>query len=83
MWGLPFLTASFLLELQDGERRSYSTIAWGASAHKGIQETVSYNPRASTGVGKMFQFFSALGDVAFAYAGHNVVLLHRNNHPKN
>ncbi|KAG9152325.1 hypothetical protein Leryth_021265 [Lithospermum erythrorhizon] len=53
---------------------SYSMIAWAASAHKGIQESVSYKPRSSTGVGKMFDFFSALGDVAFAYAGHNVVL---------
>lgn len=53
---------------------SYSTIAWTASAHKGVQPNVQYTPRASTSVGRLFQFFSALGDVAFAYAGHNVVL---------
>jgi len=35
---------------------------------------VSYGPRASTTSGNVFNFFNALGDVAFAYAGHNVVL---------
>uniref|UniRef100_A0A2N9FJF8 Amino acid transporter transmembrane domain-containing protein n=1 Tax=Fagus sylvatica TaxID=28930 RepID=A0A2N9FJF8_FAGSY len=53
---------------------SYSTIAWTASAHKGVQPDVQYGPRASTTTGNVFNFFSALGDVAFAYAGHNVVL---------
>ncbi|KAL2509855.1 Lysine histidine transporter 2 [Forsythia ovata] len=53
---------------------SYSTIAWIASAHKGVQPEVTYAPRASTGTGRVFQFFSALGDIAFAFAGHNVVL---------
>ncbi|XP_031092543.1 lysine histidine transporter 1-like [Ipomoea triloba] len=53
---------------------SYSTIAWVASANKGVIADVQYTPRASTDVGRVFQFFSALGDVAFAYAGHNVVL---------
>ncbi|XP_056176345.1 lysine histidine transporter 1-like isoform X2 [Syzygium oleosum] len=53
---------------------SYSTIAWGASVDKGVQPHVQYSPRASTTPGKVFDFFSALGDVAFAYAGHNVVL---------
>ncbi|KAF5732196.1 lysine histidine transporter-like 8 [Tripterygium wilfordii] len=53
---------------------SYSTIAWVASLHKGVQPDVHYTPRASTKTGNMFDFFSALGDVAFAYAGHNVVL---------
>lgn len=53
---------------------SYSTVAWGASLHKGVQPQVQYGPRASTGTGNMFNFFSALGDVAFAFAGHNVVL---------
>ncbi|XP_057970172.1 lysine histidine transporter 1-like [Malania oleifera] len=54
---------------------SYSTIAWVASAHhKGIQAAVQYGPRAASTVGGVFGFFSALGDVAFAFAGHNVVL---------
>ncbi|KAL5991148.1 Lysine histidine transporter 1 [Asimina triloba] len=56
---------------------SYSTIAWGASVDKGKQPNVSYgykrHPNDST-ADIVFNFFSALGDVAFAYAGHNVVL---------
>ncbi|GFZ03817.1 transmembrane amino acid transporter family protein [Actinidia rufa] len=52
----------------------YSTIAWVASLHKGVQPGIQYTPRASTGTGTVFQFLSALGDVAFAFAGHNVVL---------
>ncbi|KAK8574387.1 hypothetical protein V6N12_062082 [Hibiscus sabdariffa] len=53
---------------------SYSTIAWGASVNKGVQPDVEYGYKAKTGVGTMFNFFSGLGDIAFAYAGHNVVL---------
>lgn len=53
---------------------SYSTIAWAASAKKGVQPNVDYSYKATTRIGKVFNFFSALGDVAFAYAGHNVVL---------
>ncbi|XP_021286897.1 lysine histidine transporter 1-like [Herrania umbratica] len=53
---------------------SYSTIAWAASIHKGVQPSVVYTDRASTSTGQVFGFFSALGDVAFAFAGHNVVL---------
>ncbi|XP_010478023.1 PREDICTED: lysine histidine transporter 2 [Camelina sativa] len=53
---------------------TYSTIAWAASVHKGVQPDVDYTPRASTDAGRVFNFLSALGDVAFAYAGHNVVL---------
>ncbi|RAL42812.1 hypothetical protein DM860_009319 [Cuscuta australis] len=53
---------------------AYSSIAWVASAHKGVHAGVSYAPRSSTTAGRVFQFFSGLGDVAFAYAGHNVVL---------
>ncbi|KAJ7956087.1 lysine histidine transporter 1 [Quillaja saponaria] len=53
---------------------SYSTIAWAASLHKGVQPDVQYGHRSSTTVGNVFNFFSALGDVAFAFAGHNVVL---------
>jgi amino acid permease len=53
---------------------TYSTIAWTASVHKGKQESVDYGYKATTKTGTVFGFLSALGDVAFAYAGHNVVL---------
>ncbi|GAB2278812.1 Lysine histidine transporter 1 [Dionaea muscipula] len=53
---------------------SYSTIAWGASIHKGVQADVSYSYTSHSTAGRVFNFFGALGDVAFAYAGHNVVL---------
>ncbi|XP_049359496.1 lysine histidine transporter 2-like [Solanum verrucosum] len=53
---------------------SYSTIGWGASVHKGISPEVDYSPRASTSTGRVFGSLSALGDIAFAFAGHNVVL---------
>ncbi|KAK4409984.1 Lysine histidine transporter 1 [Sesamum angolense] len=53
---------------------SYSTIAWGASVDKGVQPDVQYGYKAKTTAGTIFNFFSALGTVAFAYAGHNVVL---------
>ncbi|KAL9263025.1 Lysine histidine transporter 1-like protein [Drosera capensis] len=53
---------------------SYSTIAWAASLSKGVQSYVSYAPRGSNPTVKTFNFFTALGDVAFAYAGHNVAL---------
>ncbi|MBA0714500.1 hypothetical protein Golax_013469 [Gossypium laxum] len=52
----------------------YSTIAWVASVRKGVQPTVSYGPRSATPKAQVFDFFSGLGDVAFAFAGHNVVL---------
>ena len=41
---------------------------WKAAGH------VNYHLRETTAAGKVFGFFEALGDVAFAYAGHNVVL---------
>nr|GMC50825.1 lysine histidine transporter 1-like [Ipomoea batatas] len=53
---------------------SYSIIAWGASVNKGVQADVDYGPTDASRSGMVFNFFSALGDVAFAYAGHNVVL---------
>ncbi|CAH9112370.1 unnamed protein product [Cuscuta epithymum] len=53
---------------------SYSTIAWGTAVSKGVQPDVSYGSVATTASGSVFSFFGALGDVAFAYAGHNVVL---------
>jgi len=53
---------------------SYSTIAWAASAHKGQLPDVDYTVHSSSTKGVVFSVFNALGDVAFAYAGHNVVL---------
>ncbi|KAK4361682.1 hypothetical protein RND71_020634 [Anisodus tanguticus] len=53
---------------------SYSTIAWGATVKKGVQPNVEYGYKATTTAGTIFNFFNALGEVAFAYAGHNVVL---------
>ncbi|CAN1333724.1 Lysine histidine transporter 1 [Linum perenne] len=54
---------------------SYSTISWAAAMEKGRKPEVSYEPTASTtAAGAVFNFFAALGEVAFAYAGHNVVL---------
>ncbi|KAK7338397.1 hypothetical protein VNO77_19004 [Canavalia gladiata] len=53
---------------------SYSIIASMASLDKGVQSDVDYGYKASTQTGTVFTFLSALGDVAFAYAGHNVVL---------
>lgn len=57
---------------------SYSTIAWVASVdkrvHNHVDVAVEYGYKASTSAGNVFNFFNALGDVAFAYAGHNVVL---------
>lgn len=53
---------------------SYSTIAWVASVDKGVQNDVQYGYKAKSTSGTVFNFLSALGNVAFAYAGHNVVL---------
>ncbi|XP_044502025.1 lysine histidine transporter 1-like isoform X2 [Mangifera indica] len=53
---------------------SYSAIAWAASLHKGALANVEYGYKAKSTSGIVFNFFSALGDVGFAYAGHTVVL---------
>ncbi|KAK9925461.1 hypothetical protein M0R45_033785 [Rubus argutus] len=53
---------------------SYSTIAWTTSLHKGVVENVQYGYKAKSATGTFFNFLAALGEVAFAYAGHNVVL---------
>ncbi|KAL8547048.1 hypothetical protein ACS0TY_006681 [Phlomoides rotata] len=53
---------------------SYSSIAWGASVNKGTQLDVQYGYKSRTTVGVVFNFFSALGTVAFAYNGHNVMI---------
>lgn len=53
---------------------SYSTIAWTAALDKGTVENVDYSYKSKTTTGNFFNFLAALGEVAFAYAGHNVVL---------
>ncbi|GJN40030.1 hypothetical protein PR202_gb29192 [Eleusine coracana subsp. coracana] len=60
---------------------TYSMIAFFASAFKGASShssnaasAVDYALKAATTAGKAFGVLNALGAVAFAYAGHNVVL---------
>ncbi|KAL6572690.1 hypothetical protein OROMI_013648 [Orobanche minor] len=54
---------------------SYSTIAWTAALGKGRNEDVDYNLRGKNINGdNVFNFLNGLGQIAFAYAGHNVVL---------
>ncbi|XVF85178.1 hypothetical protein PTKIN_Ptkin17bG0097700 [Pterospermum kingtungense] len=53
---------------------SYSAIAWLAPVAKGGIQNPDYSYKASTNTGKTFNFLAGLGEVAFAYAGHNVVL---------
>lgn len=53
---------------------SYSTISWAASAHRGQLPDVDYGIKSNSPADTVFNVFNALGDVAFAYAGHNVVL---------
>ncbi|KAK6922359.1 Amino acid transporter, transmembrane domain [Dillenia turbinata] len=53
---------------------AYSAIAWIAPVAKGVQPNVDYSYRGKNASELFFNFVTALGDVAFAYAGHNVVL---------
>ncbi|KAI7746426.1 hypothetical protein M8C21_033656 [Ambrosia artemisiifolia] len=55
---------------------SYSTIAWVAAVNKGVQPGVDYSIgyNETTTTGTILSFFNGLGAMAFAYAGHNVVL---------
>jgi hypothetical protein len=53
---------------------SYSTIAIGVSAHAGRQPGAEYNLDGFTKAEGIFGIFNALGTIAFAYGGHNVVL---------
>ncbi|GKE72260.1 lysine histidine transporter 1-like protein, partial [Tanacetum coccineum] len=54
--------------------KPYSTITWAASLDKGVQPNIDYSYKAHSTAGRVFIFFNALGTIAFAYAGHNVVL---------
>ncbi|XP_057434044.1 lysine histidine transporter 2-like [Lotus japonicus] len=53
---------------------TYSTIAWGATIKKGIEPNVDYSIKSHNTADAVFNFFSALGDIAFSFAGHSVVL---------
>ncbi|WOH13379.1 hypothetical protein DCAR_0832889 [Daucus carota subsp. sativus] len=53
---------------------SYSTIAWVGSLNQGRAENVSYAYNYTSGADSVFRMFNALGQIAFAYAGHAVTL---------
>ncbi|CAM0957305.1 unnamed protein product [Alopecurus aequalis] len=52
----------------------YSMVAFFASAVKGHPVAVDYGLRATSTAGQAFGVLNALGAVAFAFAGHSVVL---------
>lgn len=52
---------------------TYSFIAW-TTAIGSTTQLVSYGTRSDKTSDNVFMFLSALGNVAFSYAGHNVVL---------
>ncbi|PHT34558.1 hypothetical protein CQW23_26358, partial [Capsicum baccatum] len=55
---------------------TYSIVAWSTSLkeHAIGKAVVSYGPKSDKDSDNVFMFLSALGNVAFSYAGHNVVL---------
>ncbi|WOH15473.1 hypothetical protein DCAR_0935014 [Daucus carota subsp. sativus] len=53
---------------------SYSTIAWVGSIAHGRVENVSYAYKSTSGADSVFRVFNALGQIAFAFAGHAVTL---------
>ncbi|VYS49636.1 unnamed protein product [Arabidopsis thaliana] len=53
---------------------SYSTIAWVASLTKGVANNVEYGYKRRNSTSVPLTFLGALGEMAFAYAGHDVVL---------
>ena len=53
---------------------SYSTIAFAGSINVGKQPGVEYNLNGYSKAQGIFGVFNALGTVAFAYGGHNVIL---------
>ncbi|KAH7446318.1 hypothetical protein KP509_01G051400 [Ceratopteris richardii] len=66
IWGVSLAAAVMSL--------SYSTIAWSVPAARGPNDGVSYDYLHTTTANSVFGIFNALGQIAFAYAGHNVVL---------
>lgn len=53
---------------------SYSTIAFAGSINVGKQPGTEYNLNGYSKAQGIFGIFNALGTVAFAYGGHNVIL---------
>ncbi|KAE9610505.1 putative amino acid transporter, transmembrane domain-containing protein [Lupinus albus] len=53
---------------------AYSTIAWAATIKNGVQPDVDYSYKSKSTADGVFNFMMSLGEVAFSYAGHNVVL---------
>ncbi|PON90425.1 Amino acid transporter, transmembrane domain containing protein [Trema orientale] len=55
---------------------SYSTLIWVLSISKGRPQGVSYEPLedAKSDVASLFEILNALGIIAFAFRGHNLVL---------
>ncbi|XP_078171012.1 lysine histidine transporter 2-like [Carex rostrata] len=53
---------------------TYSTIGWTAALGRGKEPDVDYSYRSTKTSTNVFGFLGGLGEVAFAYAGHNVVL---------
>jgi hypothetical protein len=53
----------------------YCTLIWVLSVAKGSLPGVSYNPvQAKTQIAQVFSVLNALGIVAFAFRGHNLIL---------
>ncbi|PON36383.1 Amino acid transporter, transmembrane domain containing protein [Parasponia andersonii] len=53
----------------------YCTLIWVVSVAKGPLPDVSYNPlKAKTEIGQFFDVLNALGMIAFAFRGHNLIL---------
>lgn len=52
----------------------YSTIAIGVAGHAGKQPGTVYNLDGKSRADGIFGIFNALGTIAFAYGGHNVVM---------
>lgn len=54
---------------------SYCTVIWVVSVVQGKPAGVSYEPvEANSEVAKLCNIFNALGIIAFAFRGHNVIL---------
>lgn len=53
----------------------YCTAIWAVSVDQGRLPNVSYNPvRSKTEISKIFDVLNALGIIAFAFRGHNLIL---------
>ncbi|KAF2302177.1 hypothetical protein GH714_033535 [Hevea brasiliensis] len=53
----------------------YCTLIWAVSVAEGRMPGVSYNPvRASSDIERTFDILNALGIIAFAFRGHNLIL---------